>query len=64
MTAQIDRQPPMRLIAMPGDKFVTSDGNVAMEFGQGAFRDEMLMSYVPGSTVPGDTAARVTLVSR
>jgi hypothetical protein len=64
MTAQIDRQPPMRLIALPGGKFVTADGNVAMEFGRGAFKDEMAMSYVPTSSVPGDSTEQTTVASR
>ncbi len=64
MTAQIDGRPALRLIAMPGDKFVSPDGNVAMEFGRGAFRDEMTMSYLPASSPAGDNAERVTIASR
>lgn len=64
MTAQIDQQPPMHLIALPGDRFVTADGNVSMQFGQGAFRDEMAMSYVPGSSLADNGAARITVASR
>lgn len=45
--ATIDRQKPMRLLAVSPDKFVSGDGNVTMEFNRGAFGDEMMMSYVP-----------------
>lgn len=64
MTAQIDQQPPMHLVALPGDRFVTADGSVAMQFGRGAFRDEMVMSYVPGSALADNGTARVTVASR
>jgi hypothetical protein len=45
--AQIDRQRPIRLIAVTADKFVSPDGNVRMDFNRGDDRDEMLMSYIP-----------------
>jgi hypothetical protein len=64
MIARIDGQPEIRLIALPGNKFVSADGNVAMEFGRGDFHDEMMMSYLPSSSAASDSAARVTLVSR
>ncbi|WP_020652623.1 hypothetical protein [Massilia niastensis] len=47
IVAQIDKQRPMKLIALSEDKFVSRDGNVSMEFNRGAQGDEMLMSYVP-----------------
>jgi nitrogen fixation protein len=47
VVARIDDQKPMRLIALSPDKYVTRDGNVAMEFNRGADGDEMMMSYVP-----------------
>ncbi|GAB3467459.1 hypothetical protein GCM10027321_34950 [Massilia terrae] len=49
--AQIDQQRPMSLIALSEDKFVTRDGNVAMEFNQGTIGEDMTMSYVPTSNV-------------
>ncbi|CAH0145261.1 hypothetical protein SRABI118_00388 [Massilia sp. Bi118] len=49
IVAQIDKQPPIRLVALSRDRYATRDGNVAMEFNRGALGDEMLMSYVPGS---------------
>ena len=46
--AAIDRQKPMRLVAVAPYKFVSRDGNVTMDFNLGAWGDEMVMSYVPG----------------
>ncbi|MGX4641496.1 hypothetical protein [Massilia sp. SYSU DXS3249] len=46
--AAIDKQKPMRLLAVAPYKFVSRDGNVTMDFNRGAYGDEMLMSYVPG----------------
>jgi len=45
--AQIDKRPPMRLVAVAQDKYVSPDGNVSMEFNRGTRGDDMLMSYVP-----------------
>jgi hypothetical protein len=45
--ATIDKQKPMRLLAVSPDKFVSRDGNVTMEFNQGSYGDDMTMSYVP-----------------
>jgi hypothetical protein len=45
--ARIDDQKPMRLRAVSGDKFVSRDGSVTMQFNQGKYGDDMTMSYVP-----------------
>lgn len=45
--ATIDRQKPMRLVAVTPSKFVSGDGNVTMEFNRGDLGDEMTMSYSP-----------------
>ena len=45
--ARIDRQRPMRLRAVSGDRFVSSDGSVTMQFNQGPTGDDMTMSYIP-----------------
>lgn len=50
--ARIDKRRPIQLTALSADKFVSSDGNVTMEFNRGAYADEMLMSYVPESRDP------------
>lgn len=60
--ARIDRQPSMHLIALGPNDYVTRDGNVAMTFNLGKDQDEMLMSYVPGSSLKR-VAARVVLRS-
>lgn len=51
IVAAIDRERPMRLVAVSADKYVTRDGNVTMEFNRGADGDEMMMSYVPRSNL-------------
>jgi hypothetical protein len=43
--ATIDRQKPMRLLAVSADKFISNDGSVTMEFNQGDRNNEMTMSY-------------------
>jgi len=47
IVAQIDKQRPIRLVALSRDLYATRDGNVTMEFNRGTAGDEMLMSYVP-----------------
>lgn len=60
--ARIDRQRSMHLIALSPNDYVTHDGNVAMTFNLGKDQDEMLMSYVPGSSLQR-VAERVVLRS-
>jgi hypothetical protein len=64
IVAKIDNERPMRLIALSADRYVTADGNVAMEFNQGSFGDEMTMSYVPSSHVAGMIVIRSTVAAR
>jgi hypothetical protein len=45
--ARIDHRKPMRLRAVSGDKFVSRDGSVTMQFNQGEAGEDMTMSYVP-----------------
>lgn len=45
--ATIDRQKPIRLLAVSADKFVSGDGSVTMEFNRGALGNEMTMRYLP-----------------
>ncbi|MFL6707011.1 MAG: hypothetical protein ACJ8HI_02255 [Massilia sp.] len=47
ISAKIDRQRPMRLIAVAPDKFVSRDGNVVLQFNPQSDRGDMTMSYVP-----------------
>jgi hypothetical protein len=62
--AQIDRQKPIRLIAVTPDKFVSGDGNVTMDFNRGDFGDEMLMSYVPDQRMAIRYVVTATLAQR
>lgn len=49
--ATIDKEKPMRLVAVSPTKFVSGDGNVTMVFRQGDLGDDMTMSYVPDPLV-------------
>jgi hypothetical protein len=62
--AQIDKQHKMHLIALSADKFVTADGNVALEFNRGPDRDSMQMSYVPTSNIAEVIVIGSTLAKR
>jgi hypothetical protein len=62
--ARIDDQPPMRLIALSPDKYVTRDGNVAMEFNRGPDGDDMSMSYVPDAQLAERVVITATMASR
>jgi hypothetical protein len=64
IVARIDKQRPMRLVALSPNKFVSRDGNVAMEFNRGEAGDEMLMSYVPDPRVAQVIVVRATLAQR
>jgi hypothetical protein len=57
---RIDREPPLRLVAVAPNRFVSGDGNITMQFNLGASGDDMEMSYVPA----GRLAQRVVLSSR
>jgi len=59
IVAQVNREHPMRLVAVSRDSYVAPDGNVFMQFNRGSQGDEMLMSYVPDSR----TAQRVVVTS-
>jgi hypothetical protein len=59
IVAQIDRQRPIRLVALSQDLYVTRDGNVSMEFNRGSDGQDMLMSYVPA----GSRTAQVVVVT-
>jgi hypothetical protein len=59
IAAQINKERPIRLVAVSRDRYIAPDGNVFMEFNRGAQGDEMLMSYVPNER----TAQRVVVTS-
>jgi len=58
IVAQIDKRPPIRLLAVSRDRYVSRDGNVSMEFNRGTRGGDMLMSYVPD-----DRTAQVVVVT-
>jgi hypothetical protein len=62
--ASIDKQRPIRLVALSPDKYVSRDGNVAMEFNRGEAGDQMVMSYVPDPRVAEVIVVRATLAQR
>jgi hypothetical protein len=64
ITAQIDRERPIRLIAVTADKFVSPDGNVTMDFNRGTYGDEMLMTYVPNPRLAIRYEIRATMAQR
>jgi hypothetical protein len=68
IVAQIDRRRPVKLIAVSRDRYVTPDGNIAMDFNRGQQGDEMLMSYVPdprtGQVVVLSSTSSTTLAQR
>jgi hypothetical protein len=63
IVAQIDKQHPIRLVALSRDLYATRDGNVTMEFNRGPLGEDMVMSYVPGTrtaqVVVTSTSARL-----
>ena len=59
IVAQINKERPIKLVAVSRDRYIAPNGNVFMEFNRGAQGDEMLMSYVPNSR----TAQRVVITS-
>ena len=64
IVARIDKQRPIRLVALSPDRFVSRDGNVSMEFNRGAQGDEMLMSYVPDPRLAQVIVVKATLAQR
>jgi hypothetical protein len=52
IVARIDKQRPMRLVAVGPNKYTSRDGNVEMEFNTANGGDDMRMSYyVPETAV-------------
>ena len=47
ISTTIDKQKPMRLLAVSPYKFASRDGRVVMEFGRGDFGENMTMTYAP-----------------
>lgn len=65
ITARIDKQRPIHLVAVSPDKYVSRDGNVDMLFNQGEGGYDMQMSYVPaGSRIAQVVVVKATLAQR
>ena len=64
ISARIDRQPPMQLVALSPDRFTSRDGMVSMEFNRGENGDEMLMTYVPDARMAQVIVLRARLAQR
>jgi hypothetical protein len=64
IVAQVDKQRPIRLVALSQDRYVSRDGNVSMEFNRGARGDDMSMSYVPDSRTAQVVVVTATLAQR
>ncbi|WP_156116633.1 hypothetical protein [Massilia sp. 9096] len=64
IVAKIDKERPMRLLAVSADKYMTRDGNVVMEFNRGRDRDDMMMSYVPTSNLAAVVVMTANVASR
>jgi hypothetical protein len=64
IVARIDKQRPIRLVALSPNLYATRDGNVSMEFNRGQYGDEMLMSYVPESRTAQVVVVTTTLARR
>ncbi|SFC54250.1 hypothetical protein [Massilia yuzhufengensis] len=65
ISARIDRQRPIHLVAVTPDRYVSRDGKVDMEFNRGEYREDMVMSYVPDDPrIAERIVVRATLAQR
>jgi hypothetical protein len=64
IVAQIDKRPPIRLVAVSGNRYVSPDGNMTMEFNRGLRRDEMKMDYMPDQRTAEVIVATATMAQR
>jgi len=64
IVARIDKQRPIRLVALSPDRFTTRDGNVWMEFNRGEGGEDMLMSYVPDPRLAQVVVVTATVAQR
>jgi hypothetical protein len=65
ISARIDKQRPIYLMAQSKDKFVSRDGKVEMVFNRGDQGEDMLMSYVPAdSRIAQMVVVKATLAQR
>lgn len=62
--ATIDKERPIRLVAVGPYQFASRDGNVTMDFNQGKDGDDMRMSYVPDLLLGQRVVLESTLAQR
>jgi hypothetical protein len=60
----VDRNRPMRLLAMSSRKFVSGDGNVTLEFSRGNDDNDMTLRYVPDSGLAEVVLTSASFVQR
>ncbi len=64
ITARIDRQPALYLVALSPDSYASRDGSVTMEFNRGEQGDDMLMRYRPDPRLAQVIEVKATLAQR
>ena len=60
----IDRNRPLRLLAISPRKFASGDGNVTMEFSRGNDENDMTLRYVPGVGMAEVVLTSVSIAQR
>lgn len=60
----IDRNRPLRLLAISPRKFASGDGNVSMEFSRGNDENDMTLRYVPGVGMAEVVLTSVSIAQR
>jgi hypothetical protein len=62
--ADINGRGKVEMLPLSPDKFISADGNVAMEFNLGVDENDMVMRYRPDATVAQVIVVRATLARR
>lgn len=62
--AEIDRRGQVELLPISPHKFVSADGNMAMEFNLGDNGDDMVLRYVPDAATAQAVVVTATLARR
>lgn len=62
--ANINGRGKVEMLPISPDKFISADGNVAMEFNLGVNEDDMVMRYRPDALASQVIVARATLAQR
>ncbi len=61
---QLNQGKPVEVVPLSADKFVSADGNMAMEFNLGTAGDEMVLRYVPDAATAQVVVLTATLAQR